>query len=126
MSKDLFGIEAPDDDDDDELVLPYVIVQLIPADGWAVIMGGEDPGKEWIEALACFALVELKTDTPGEPPVRVIRPMGITENGQIEDVEMHEAFLCLVPPNGGARPVPAELQNYIKYARDRRVVQTRH
>lgn len=112
MSKDLFGMEEPDDD----AVQPYVIVQLTSADGWRVITE-DDTGKLSIQSLACFALVELKTDTPDGAPARVIRPMVATPDGIIDDVEAMQEFLCLVPPGGVETNVPRELQGLVDAAR---------
>lgn len=120
MSKDLFGIEEADDD----VAQPYVIAQLIPADGWRVILEDED-GKPRMQGLACFALVELVTDTPDATPARMIRPMVATDDGQIDDVEAFDGFLCIVPPGGAAaQTVPKELQGMVDAARARRDAST--
>jgi hypothetical protein len=117
MSKDLFGIEEPDDAE----VAPYVIIQLIPADGWQVVLEDDD-GVVTRRALACFALVELKTDTPDGAPARLVRPMVGTEDGQVDDVELFEAFLCLLPPSVGVDPnlIPREYMDMVAAARQRR------
>lgn len=115
MSKDLFGI-------DEEVIElpPYVIVQITPADGWRAIFE-EDNGKLRMVGVACFALVELKADTPDGAPARIVRPMVATEDGQIEDTDAFEGFLCLVPPGGTAeQAVPKDLQGLANAARARR------
>jgi hypothetical protein len=116
MSKDLFGIEEPEDED---LIQPYVIIQLITASGWRVIMADAHE-KATIHSLACFALVELKTDTPDGAPARLVRPMIAMPDGQIEDVETFEEFLCLVPPNGADTKLPRELEPLVAAAKKQR------
>lgn len=112
MSKDLFGMEEPEEG----VLQPYVVVQLIPADGWRAIME-DDSGKLSIQSLACFALVELKTDTPDGAPARIARPMVATIDGLIDDVDAIDEFLCLVPPGGVDTNVPRELQGLVDAAR---------
>jgi len=116
MSKDLFGIDEPDDLE----LPPYVIVQLIPAGGWQAAM--EKDGSVTCRPLACFALVELQPDEPAAPPARVIRPMIGMEDGQIDDVDLFDGFLCLLPPTQGRAldDVPDEYAGLVKAARQRR------
>jgi hypothetical protein len=100
--KDLFGFSdnnGPEDGDEDA-DLAYVILQIIPAEGWRAVYI-DDNGQRTILKLACFALVEVPTQDPQDPqvlPVRVVRPMVATNDGQIEDAEVIDDFLILVAP----------------------------
>lgn len=103
MSKDLFGIsdKSGANDDDDVIEHPgYVIVQLIPAEGWTAVFRDSSGQPSRVLGLACFALIELLQPDPGLPPLRVTRPMIVDETGQIEDVEAYDDFVCIVRPGG--------------------------
>lgn len=97
---DIFGQPAPATDapsaDTDDEGSDYIIVQMTPAEGWIALMGDT----RRILGLACFALVEMIPEDPNVPtiPVRHIRPMVVTENGEIEDVASFDDFVCIVPP----------------------------
>jgi len=105
--QDMFGIPddnnpnaAPQDDTDDA---DYVILQIIPAEGWRAVFRDPNMGgmPTRILGLAGFALVEVVSEeTAGQPPVRAMRPMVAAENGEVEDVASFEDFVCVVPPGG--------------------------
>ena len=95
---DIFGqpapvTDAPEADTDDS---EYIIVQMTPAEGWVALMGDT----RRVLGLACFALVEMIPEDPNVPtiPVRHVRPMVVTESGEIEDVASFDDFVCIVPP----------------------------
>lgn len=105
--QDLFGIGAdvaPDDDEDEGPA--FVILQIIPAEGWIAVFKDPHMGGMPTRTLgvAGFALVEFIPEVaPGQPPPlpeRAMRPMVATEHGEIEDAAMFEDFVCVVPPGG--------------------------
>jgi hypothetical protein len=104
--QDLFGIGADDADDDDEDNLPdYVILQIIPAEGWVAVFRDPSIGNmpTRILGVAGFALVEVIPEDGAPPspiPVRTMRPMVATEQGEVEDAAAFEDFVCVVPPGG--------------------------
>lgn len=105
MSKDLFGIggdkPGAKHDDDDEIEHPgYVIMQLIPAEGWTAVFGTSSNEPSRVLGVACFALIEILQSNPDLPPLRVTRPMIVDEVGQIEDIEAFDDFICIVRPGG--------------------------
>jgi len=122
-SSDMFGIspeiEAPDEaemgDDTDDT--DYTVCQIIPADpGWRAVLV-DSSGDQRILPLACFALVEIEHDGDDIDRVvhRVVRPMIADEAGRVDDVEVYDDFVCLVPP--GAEP-----QAVLDYVRQHQAV----
>jgi hypothetical protein len=111
MPKDMFNLDSDNDQDQDGEGIDYVLLQLISAEGWRAVFNDETTGGTGTRTLglACFALVEIIPDIPGEmPPQRVVRPMVANEHGQIDDVEVYEEFICLVPPG-------TELNQHVEY-----------
>lgn len=101
---DLFGFtddnNGPEDGEEDADVA-YIILQIIPADGWRAVYVDDDNHRT-ILSLACFALVEVPgPQDPQALPTRVVRPMVATDDGQIEDAEVLDDFLILTPPTSG-------------------------
>lgn len=95
-SADMFGMGNDDD------AAPYVIIQIIPADGWRAVFQDQKKNEPMrVTGLACFALVEVVPENLEQPqlPDRAVRPMFANAIGEIEDVEAFEDFLCIVPPN---------------------------
>jgi hypothetical protein len=105
--QDMFGIGAEEDSNapQDEADEAYVVLQIIPAEGWRAVFRDSDLGgtPTRILGVAGFALVEVIPDSQaavGQPPIRAMRPMVATESGEIEDAASFEDFLCVVPPGG--------------------------
>lgn len=99
-------------DDDENEITPYVILQVIPAEGWRAVF--EDTtqkvsgGAVRTLGLAGFALIEFIPQGPDQLPARTMRPMVADEHGQIDDVEAFDDFICIVPPG-------TELKPYVEY-----------
>ena len=107
--QDLFGM-GPDDDDEDAIT-PYVILQVIPAEGWRAVFEDttvKSGGAVRTLGLAGFALIEFVPQGPDQLPARSMRPMVADEHGQIDDVEAFDDFICIVPPG-------TELKPYVEY-----------
>jgi hypothetical protein len=106
--QDMFGIgpgDVPDDGDDEDGAPPYVILQIVPAEGWTAVFRDPSIGNMPTRTLgvAGFALVEVVVPDPAAPPglpIRAMRPMVANEHGEIEDAAMFEDFVCVVPPGG--------------------------
>jgi hypothetical protein len=105
--QDMFGIgdEAGQDGDEADDA-EFVILQIIPAEGWQAVFRDPSVGgmPTRVLGLAGFALVEFVPEIdPGQPPPlpqRAMRPMVATEQGEVEDVAAFEDFVCVVPPGG--------------------------
>jgi hypothetical protein len=108
--QDMFGMGADDDQDGDEMP-PFVILQVMPAEGWRAVFDDPSVGSTATRTLglAGFALIEFLVPEPNQLPMRAMRPMAVDEHGQIEDVEFFDDFICIVPP--GADP-----KSHVEYA----------
>jgi len=119
---DLFGQgdEDGDDDGDGEEGDGYVIIQLMPAQGWTAVFDDPTGGPSRTLGVTSFALVEILQPDQTQPPVRLVRPMVADEHGEVEDVGFSEDFVCLVPPGGDAEQMHA----YVYDAREQERRQT--
>ncbi len=111
---DLFGVAAVIDEE----TPPYVILQILAADGWRVVFGNDTATELRFGSLACFALVEMIAKNPDGPPQRGVRPMAVDDDGEVNDVDAFDDFICLISPAGMA--VPPDLMPMIQAALERR------
>jgi len=104
---DMFGLPSgqPNNDEDGAYEdVHFVILQIIPADGWyAVFNDNTAANGTRTLGIACFALVEVHGD--GDAVLRQVRPMVADEEGEIGDVASFEDFICIVPPGREMQPV---------------------
>lgn len=126
---DLFGINIEDikdkplpaDEASEEEIVPYSILQIIPADGWRAVFVTSDPQRQRLLSLACFALVETGETVEGRTvSTRSVRPMVADEDGEINEVTMFEEFLCLISPQNDPTVPSKALKPIIEAALARR------
>lgn len=98
--KDIFGVAEVDIAETNEAPAQLVIHQIVAADvGWRAVFEHVELEAPKIVPLACFALVAVHHNNVIE---HAVRPMIADEDSRVDDVEMFDGFLCLVPP--GAEP----------------------
>jgi hypothetical protein len=103
---DIFG--APEIEVPEEENAQLVIHQIVSADvGWRAVFEHTGLAEPKTVPLACFALVAVHHNNVIE---HAVRPMIADEEGRIDDVEMFDGFLCLVPPGGDVDKVVAEVR----------------